>query len=85
MIICGFFSKPDSIATVGNLCRVLDRLVGVDVAEQDVVVGVHAASVTVWKPMRRAAGADLDLDAGVVAARVDQRTGHRTRLSLSIV
>ena len=55
------------MATVGNLRGVLDRLVGVHVAEQDAVVGVHLRGHRL-EADRRAAGADLELDAGVGAA-----------------
>ena len=54
-----------------ELGRVLDRLVGVHVAEQDVVVGVQLRGHGL-EADRRAARADLDLDAGVDAAG-DQR------------
>ena len=73
MIICGFFSIPAMIATVGNSAGVLDALVGVHVAEQDVVVGVELRRHGL-EADRRAAGADLDVDAGVGAAG-DERAG----------
>ena len=57
-----------------ELGRVLDALVGVDVAEEDVVVGVQLRRHRL-EADRRTAGADLQVDAGVDAAGRDQRAG----------
>ncbi len=57
----------------GEVRGVLDRLVGVHVAEEDVVVLVHERRDRL-EVLGAAAGLDADLDAGVVAARVDERT-----------
>ena len=79
MIICGFFSIPAMMATVGNSAAIWMRLVGVHVAEEDVVVGVQLRRHRL-EADRRTAGADLDVDAGVDAAGRDERTGDRTPL-----
>ena len=85
MIICGFFSMPGHDRHGRELGRVLDRLVGVDVAEQDVVVGVELRRHGL-EADGRPAGADLDVDAGVDAADGDERAARRrTRVLVDLV